>query len=208
MEKIISEKYIKTNILKGKYLNNIIFYDEGGEIFRSKYGYLERTTYPETIEGFELSSVRKALKINFTKKNNFFISSKDYLNKPAYDLYIYTGNGGDIEILKDFETSHEMGEGETWFTRNLILKSKFNFYFTNVVKCPEAAYGVKWEKTTAHEITIAQHARIKKTEARKKADEMRHNFNEKFKTNFYNNDQLKEVYSFLKEFYEGQNNEQ
>ena len=144
MEEIRSAKYIKTNILKGRNINTIKFYNESGLIFESRQGWLERSTYPETVEGFDVSNVRNARKIDYTKKDNFCISVKDYLGESAYDLYIYTGVGGDIEILSDYETKKDMSEGETWFTRNLKIKNKYLFYYKEMKRVPEAVnnYGI------------------------------------------------------------------
>lgn len=196
----IRNNYLNTNILKGRELKKIIFYNEGGEIFESRYGYLERNDYPTTIDGLDLSSVRKANKANFTKKDNFYISSKDYFNNLTYDLYIYTGKGGDIQIVEDFETSKEMKDGENWITRNLTIKG-INFYFKEYKRNNSGEFN--YQNANADTITISQHARIEKTEERKKMDDFRYNFNEKYHSKFYSDNDLKNAYKELKEFFEG-----
>ena len=89
-----------------KEVRGFVFHDGEQEVFSIAKSYIEYTTQVENSKGklvsrtidletFELSQVRNARKIDFTKKDNFYCSSL---------LYIYIGNDVKVNgIQKDVE---------------------------------------------------------------------------------------------------------
>ena len=89
-----------------KEVRGFVFHDGEQEVFSIDRSYIEYTTQVENSKGnlvsrtidletFELSQVRNARKIDFTKKDNFYCSSL---------LYIYIGNDVKVNgIQKDVE---------------------------------------------------------------------------------------------------------
>ena len=104
LEKILKSLYVevgKDN--RFKEIKGFIFHDGSKEVFKIEKSYIDYEHEVETsngkkfkktssLESFELSQVRNARKIDYSKKDNFYCSSDNC-------LYIYTGvNEGDVQV--------------------------------------------------------------------------------------------------------------
>lgn len=133
--KLTNVKYLRTNILtdkngKGRPLNKIIFFDNNGEIFAINSGIIEAslqftrkdgTTYEikRDFKNLEIFEPVKKIKADYTTKQNFYISSKDYAENPAYNLYIYCNDAEELPQVERLEdTTDKMKKGETWIYNN------------------------------------------------------------------------------------------
>lgn len=137
--KLTKEQYIRTNILtlsngNGRQLNKIIFYDDNGIIFEN--GLILEAQKPHTAKNgkiyytqhdlidFELIEPKKKNKIDLTVKQNFFVSSFDYLGKSAFDLYIYCNSGENAPKIKELEEkAEEMTRGENYIYKYFLLEN-------------------------------------------------------------------------------------
>ena len=68
-------------------LNSIIVYDKNGIIVKNGYGYFDNDKTIE-IKG----EIKRKIKIDFSKTENFVIKSKKDYTENRYDLYIYKDN--------------------------------------------------------------------------------------------------------------------
>lgn len=68
-------------------LNSIIVYDKNGIIAKNKYGYFDNDKTIE-IKG----EIKRKIKVDFSKTENFVIKSKKDYAENRYDLYIYKDN--------------------------------------------------------------------------------------------------------------------
>lgn len=137
--KLTKQSYNRTNILtlsngNGRQLNKIIFYDDNGIIFEN--GAILETETPRTTKNnktyyiqhdlinFELLEPKKKNKIDLTIKQNFFVSSLNYLGDPAFNLYIYCNGGEDTPKIKELEEKAEqMTRGEKYIYKYFLLEN-------------------------------------------------------------------------------------
>lgn len=77
-------KFYNLYFLEGKEIDSIKFYDENG-VITSVNWFGSNNMYPELHLPF---SIRRAIKVNFTKKDAFFVKS-DYEYSSRIDVYIY-----------------------------------------------------------------------------------------------------------------------
>ena len=68
-------------------LNSIIVYDKNGIIAKNEYGYFDNDKTIE-IKG----EIKRKIKVDFSKTENFVIKSKKDYTENRYDLYIYKDN--------------------------------------------------------------------------------------------------------------------
>ena len=68
-------------------LNSIIVYDKNGIIAKNEYGYFDNDKTVE-IKG----EIKRKIKVDFSKTENFVIKSKKDYTENRYDLYIYKDN--------------------------------------------------------------------------------------------------------------------
>lgn len=134
--KLTNTPYLRTNILtdkngKGRPLNKIVFFDNSGEIFAINSGIIEAslqftredgTTYEikQDFKNLEIFEPVKKIKVDYTTKQNFYISSKDYAENPAYNLYIYCNDAEELPKVEKLAptTTTKMKKGETWLYNN------------------------------------------------------------------------------------------
>lgn len=80
--------------------------------------------YDKELKAVNLSTVKRAKKFDLMRKDNFIVStaSTSYITRP-YDLYIYAGQGGDVEIMSAIEYKHGSGfDGQQWYMMNYGIK--------------------------------------------------------------------------------------
>lgn len=121
---------------EGGNIQDIYIYNENGIIVKFDYARIELgeliengiltsvNEYSRKLEAINLTAVKRANKINLSRKDNFMVntSSDAYIPHP-YDLYIYAGVGGDLEILsrKEYPYGHD-NNGEQWFMNAYEIK--------------------------------------------------------------------------------------
>lgn len=80
--------------------------------------------YDKELKAVNLSTVKRAKKFDLMRKDNFIVStsSDSYMPRP-YDLYIYAGQGGDVEIMSAIEYKYGSGfDGQQWYMMNYGIK--------------------------------------------------------------------------------------
>lgn len=137
--KLTKQQCNRTNILtlsngNGRQINKIFFYDDNGIIFEN--GAILEAQKPHTAKNgkvyytqhdlinFELVEPKKKNKIDLSIKQNFFVSSFNYLGESAFDLYIYCNGGEDTPKIKELEEkAEEMTRGEKYIYKYFLLEN-------------------------------------------------------------------------------------
>lgn len=91
-------------ILDGRKVNNIIFYNEDGQIIETKQGWFGN--FNNECESLDLGSIKHRRKVNLTRKENFYISATDTFNSLIYDLWIYVDNNN-VKIVDKGEVEQQ-----------------------------------------------------------------------------------------------------
>ena len=131
------------NFYDGECVQDVYLYDASGirikfdhkriELASINDGYISTCSdYDCYIKAIRLTSVRRALKLSYAKKDNFIIktSSDAYFSK-QYDLYIYCGAGGDATITStnEYKYNHE-NDGEQNYMMGYGIKFNHNAVLT------------------------------------------------------------------------------
>ena len=103
---IIGKKFLGLRYygIDNKRVDNIIFYDDSGIITETGCGWLEGSE--SVIEEIDVDSPVKRLKVNLTRKENFYVPAKDYYGDSVYCLYLYV-DGDKIKV-------ENLGESVFW----------------------------------------------------------------------------------------------
>lgn len=117
-------------------LINILFHNGEKVVYESTQGWLEAKMekYGQDIVEIELQSLRKANKIDFTKKDNFYITNRGSSWNKGTELYIYAGEEVVITEPKEFlalETETEKNYLYEYTVNGLRVKIRENTYDKN-----------------------------------------------------------------------------
>ena len=196
--KLSQNNYIRTNILttangNGRYLNKIIFYDDKGVIFEND-GILQVQIKKENkhkyfieydFRDFELIEPIKKNKIDLSIKQNFYISSLDYMNRASFDLYIYcNSNDNSPKITQLDNTTKEYKQGETHIYNNYLVENIRGYVLEHEKVTPETPetahkYWIGQEQYTNKKVyytsfVINKFERIERTKQAEKIRELEH----------------------------------
>lgn len=107
-------------IFNGRYINNIIFYNDNGLITETKRGWFGNSNNGyEELEVGEIKIRNKTILNKLNKQENFVIPIKDEFNNSKYDLYLYIDNTN-IKIIS--ETIKEQKMSSTYIQIFNIFK--------------------------------------------------------------------------------------
>jgi hypothetical protein len=198
--KLSQNNFLRTNILttangKGRYLNKIIFFDDGGVIFEND-GILQVQVQKENkhknkyfieydFRDFELIEPIKKNKVDLSTKYNFYISSLDYMGRPSYDLYIYCNNNTDSpKVTRLDNTTREYKQGETHIYHNYLVENIKGYVFEHekvTAETPETApkFWIGQDQYTHKKVyytsfVINKFERIERTAQAEKLRELEH----------------------------------
>lgn len=181
---IIGRKYegYRPYYIDNKQVDNIVFYDDSGIITETDYGWLEgsesvKLYFQSDIKEIDIDSPVKRLKVNLTRKENFYIPVKEHIGDSVYCLYLYV-DGDKIKIDNLGESVFLDSDFSTTYTDKLFIKiNDISFYSwkkpTNrtvdkpeYIKTKEIAEELKKEGVDIPEFSLFQ--LLKKYEVKKK----------------------------------------
>ena len=113
-------------MINGNQVKNIIFYDATGIITKTGRAWFGSNRIK--VYEFEALEFTRRLKINTTRKENFFIKSKEqdsWANYVHVDLYVYIPTCGfTVSYLGEQEATKT--DNETWFGNFYTIEATFN----------------------------------------------------------------------------------
>lgn len=99
MVKLTCNNYHNEFIFNGRYIDNIIFYNDNGLITETKNGWFGNSNNCyEELEVGEIKIRNKTILNKLNKQENFVIPIKDKFNNSKYDLYLYIDDNN-IKII-------------------------------------------------------------------------------------------------------------
>ena len=119
--------------IDNKEVNNIIFYDDNGIITEVKQGWLEgsqsqKFIFLKDVEQIDIDTPIKRIKVNLTRKENFYIPVKNYIDESCYCLYLYV-DGEKIKVENLGEFVFDDSEISTMYSDKLFIKiNDISFY--------------------------------------------------------------------------------
>ena len=160
MEITRKENWMRSLFIEGeKEVGKITFYNEQGVICRVNQGWLEdsSTIVPKDTIGLEIGEVKKKIKKDFSKKENYYMSlGKDWDGRTKYELFIYVE---DYEKLED--EKEEMTEGYFYIYEYYKIKIRNRRY----------EMGLKEDKWY-DEITLKFYSGAERTNEREQEDKL------------------------------------
>lgn len=160
MEITRKENWMRPLFIEGeKEVGKITFYNEQGVICRVNQGWLEdsSTIVPTDTIGLEIGEVKKKIKKDFSKKENYYMSlGKDWDGRTKYELFIY---------VEDYEKLEDKKEEMT--------KGYFYIYEYYKIKIRNRRYGMGLKEDKWYdEITLKFYSGAEKTDEREQEDKL------------------------------------
>lgn len=140
-------KVVVNDLQKNEYyvfssnVGNLYFFNEGNIVLKKGINRFDISAIKDNIlstynssnlsvEELRLSNIKKANKIDLTRKNNFYAKHiredwEHYGVIPQYDIYIYCGVGGDCQVNYIGEYLHNDIDGEKTYINGYGIKATF-----------------------------------------------------------------------------------